>query len=64
MRHCIVLMSSIELICVAMLIIIISIKEHISKNIVDLRILLIMGIMLIALIWFIYTVIFKNKMDI
>lgn len=57
MRNRIVLMSSIELVCMAILVLLMSTKESLSKSVVDLGIVFIILVMVIALAWFIYKII-------
>ena len=61
-RKDIVLMSSIQLICIMILLLIMSMKERLSKNLVDLGTVFVLIIMLLALVWFICAVIHKNGM--
>ena len=57
MRNSIILMSTIELVCIAILFFIMSAKETLSKRVVDLGIVLIILVMVIALVWFTFKII-------
>ena len=62
MKNSIVLMSTIELVCIAISFLIMSAKETLSKRVVDLGIVLIILVMVIALVWFIFTIIHTKGM--
>ena len=62
MKNSIVLMSTIELVCIAISFLIMSAKETLSKRVVDLGIVLIILVMVIALVWFTFKIIHTKGM--
>ena len=54
MRKWIVLTSSIELVCVMLLLIIMTVKEKMTKNVIDFIIISLAVIMLVTLVLFIF----------